>query len=398
MAATIKLRTRRGTATGSVKEIETSAPLGVVLHGADEDKARPKGYDSVLWLGNAEPEELGPKDFRLDPAALASLDGVASLADAIASGSLQIGPEAALGVNGTISEFVFPSLESNGARHSLVIESGVFNDAAGTYRDNVMRLGWNTGPDAAAGETRAGFQLESKFRQTGADPFLTEYIFLWQSADGLINRRPYQSSVQHAAGNGRAAGFVDHTFSGEVNFQSSASENNAIWRDNGDVLMQRGALTHNSNNAAWLRQMNAAGTSSVTLLYLDEANLVRMPTTVRADAGILASVVKGIAGGELVLGEPSASVTVAAANFFAKSVYIANGYTLQYSGVGYVRAAGVLNLQDTAEGPVVVGTAGLQVAGAMRFGTHSAVGAEAITGYITITDAGGATRKLAVIS
>lgn len=34
----------------------------------------------------------------------------------------------------------------------------------------------------------------------------------------------------------------------------------------------------------------------------------------------------------------------------------------------------------------------------LRFGTHSAIGAETITGYITITDAGGTTRKLAVVS
>lgn len=36
--------------------------------------------------------------------------------------------------------------------------------------------------------------------------------------------------------------------------------------------------------------------------------------------------------------------------------------------------------------------------GNVRFGTHSAVAAELTTGYITIKDAGGTTRKLAVIS
>ena len=37
-------------------------------------------------------------------------------------------------------------------------------------------------------------------------------------------------------------------------------------------------------------------------------------------------------------------------------------------------------------------------AGNVCFGTHSAVGVELVTGYITIKDAGGTTRKLAVIS
>lgn len=36
--------------------------------------------------------------------------------------------------------------------------------------------------------------------------------------------------------------------------------------------------------------------------------------------------------------------------------------------------------------------------GSMRFGTHTALGSETLSGFITITDAGGTTRKLAVIS
>lgn len=37
-------------------------------------------------------------------------------------------------------------------------------------------------------------------------------------------------------------------------------------------------------------------------------------------------------------------------------------------------------------------------AGNVRFGTHSAIGAETVTGFITIKDAGGTSRKLAVVS
>lgn len=36
--------------------------------------------------------------------------------------------------------------------------------------------------------------------------------------------------------------------------------------------------------------------------------------------------------------------------------------------------------------------------GKVRFGSHSAIGAEAVTGYITIKDAGGTERKIAVVS
>lgn len=37
-------------------------------------------------------------------------------------------------------------------------------------------------------------------------------------------------------------------------------------------------------------------------------------------------------------------------------------------------------------------------AGVVRFGTHSAIGAESVTGYITIKDSGGTLRKVAVVS
>lgn len=44
-------------------------------------------------------------------------------------------------------------------------------------------------------------------------------------------------------------------------------------------------------------------------------------------------------------------------------------------------------------------TAGsLDVDGSVSFGTHSALSGETVTGYITITDSGGASRKLAVVS
>tara|TARA_R110002126_G_scaffold273909_1_gene418795 strand:- start:161 stop:490 length:330 start_codon:yes stop_codon:yes gene_type:complete len=40
----------------------------------------------------------------------------------------------------------------------------------------------------------------------------------------------------------------------------------------------------------------------------------------------------------------------------------------------------------------------LTTAGYVSFGTHAAIAAETLSGYITITDAGGTTRKIGVIS
>jgi hypothetical protein len=47
---------------------------------------------------------------------------------------------------------------------------------------------------------------------------------------------------------------------------------------------------------------------------------------------------------------------------------------------------------------ILKGGTGSVAAGNVRFGTHSAVGVELVTGYITIKDEGGTVRKLAVIS
>lgn len=40
----------------------------------------------------------------------------------------------------------------------------------------------------------------------------------------------------------------------------------------------------------------------------------------------------------------------------------------------------------------------LEATSTVKFGTHSAIGIETVTGFITITDAGGASRKIAVVS
>ena len=73
------------------------------------------------------------------------------------------------------------------------------------------------------------------------------------------------------------------------------------------------------------------------------------------------------------------------------------------SAVNYVDITGAVT-----GSPVKVAAAGTDTnidvhidpkgSGVVRFGTHSAIGAETVTGYITIKDDGGTTRKIAVVS
>lgn len=82
-------------------------------------------------------------------------------------------------------------------------------------------------------------------------------------------------------------------------------------------------------------------------------------------------------------------------SFMDSNVYLSGGYQAQFANA---RA-------DAADVGLVWGSAGhLKVSngstgvGTLQFGVHSALGAETVTGYITVKDGAGNTRKLAVIS
>ena len=61
-------------------------------------------------------------------------------------------------------------------------------------------------------------------------------------------------------------------------------------------------------------------------------------------------------------------------------------------------SAGAFAFQEETTISTTGGDLALSPAGNVKFGAHSAIGAETVTGYITIKDSGGASRKLAVVS
>ena len=71
------------------------------------------------------------------------------------------------------------------------------------------------------------------------------------------------------------------------------------------------------------------------------------------------------------------------------------------SSSGSLRSSGAgRNLQFANAASIITdaGDLSLSPAGDVKFGTHSAIGAETVSGYVMIKDAGGTTRKLAVVS
>ena len=72
---------------------------------------------------------------------------------------------------------------------------------------------------------------------------------------------------------------------------------------------------------------------------------------------------------------------------------------LQAKSSGSVNRAVVYGDPDAGVKLFYQGTEELDtISGSIKFGTHSAIGAETVTGFITIQDSGGTTRKLAVVS
>lgn len=88
-------------------------------------------------------------------------------------------------------------------------------------------------------------------------------------------------------------------------------------------------------------------------------------------------------------------------NAQASRLYYSYTDASNYTRLAFKTATGVHTIEAESAG---TGEANIDVAivpkgtGAVRFGTHAGIAAETVTGYITIKDAGGTSRKLAVVS
>lgn len=100
-------------------------------------------------------------------------------------------------------------------------------------------------------------------------------------------------------------------------------------------------------------------------------------------------------------------------DFSGNGTYLISTTTNPYS---VITTTGTITLQTLTTGDIALDAAGdvtldgatmtissdadviLNPIGVVQFGTHSAIGAETLTGYITIKDSGGNSRKLAVVS
>ena len=148
--------------------------------------------------------------------------------------------------------------------------------------------------------------------------------------------------------------------------------------------------------------------ASVSKAYIDRSgniNAVGMSATTVTVSGFLKTNVIDVgSAGDLYIYRDAAA-TLALRNGAAQQIFRVSNFHTDSSNYERLTLTGVAgtSVNITAETmgtgwddlDVVITPAGT---GRVRFGTHSAVGVEITTGYITIKDAGGTSRKIAVIS
>lgn len=132
----------------------------------------------------------------------------------------------------------------------------------------------------------------------------------------------------------------------------------------------------------------------------------------QGNAGSSAQLVAFDSGGILTLGPSTAFVAVTpettnilaqrnGANAQTSRLYFSYTNASNYTRMAFKTATGIHTIETESAG---TGEANIDLAltpkgtGAVRLGTHSAIAAETVTGYITIKDAAGNSRKIAVVS
>jgi len=142
-------------------------------------------------------------------------------------------------------------------------------------------------------------------------------------------------------------------------------------------------LARDAANTLALRNSTSAQTFNVYNTYTDGSNYERVSLQYSANVAYLASEAAGT-GTARTIAISYAGTYVASFSTFGINI---NQSLLFPSDNTYdIGANGATRPRNGYFG------------GTLQFGTHSAIGAETVTGYITITDAGGTTRKIAVVS
>lgn len=180
------------------------------------------------------------------------------------------------------------------------------------------------------------------------------------------------------------------------------------------VLKKDGAIATGSYSSADSGYFDVHTSNSAAITGSTSSVKVRLKATAVGDGpyiSIASDGFLGIASGVSALSNsPDVQLWRDAADTLAlrrsTNAQTFNVYSSYTDASNYTRgalkaASGVVTLAAESAG---TGDANIDVTitpkgtGRLRYGTHSAIGAETVTGYIEVKDSGGTTRKLAVVS
>lgn len=248
--------------------------------------------------------------------------------------------------------------------------------AAGGIADTLMTLQGSTG-NVGIGTASPGAQLQVNCGAAGTIGQIikgaasqTANLQEWQNSSGTILSRVANNGTLFAAGN-------------------STSPNGYLFESDATA-----GLGYVSGNTCLFSD------STLSLVLTHSTRSFRVPSDY---AYSWSAVSANTSGSDLLLMRDAAGVLAQRNAANAQTFRVYGTYT---DASNYVRASLSCSTTAVTLAAETAGTGADDIdliltpagAGVVQFGSHSAVGAETVTGYITIKDSGGTTRKLAVIS
>jgi len=177
-------------------------------------------------------------------------------------------------------------------------------------------------------------------------------------------------------------------------------------------LQVHGTYTDSSN---YVRAALSCSTTAVTLAAESAGGGANLNINLTPKGAGYVSIMNGAnythiqkdsgASGRLHFMRPDSTTSAVSIGGFNDELYIRSGAgKIHHSSSDFAvtSVTGGLYLTTTTASLIVldntVGSLKIATDGVVQYGTHSAIAAETVTGYITIKDSGGTTRKLAVVS